>query len=371
MDQARCVIVGLDLHANGVKGSMQSSLSLMSWLQALHLENNDMVGDIPNVFHEMPRLKVLGLHGNDFNYDLNTPKRLLQKCNTGREFECSGIPVHSCTAFGDPDASSWLDGTAAGGERTRVSQTEYRVAVGQPTKCLLCDSSWLPDAQLFVLWLLSSATRLVLAATYAISAAGLHANPPAWLASMSILLHHVDIASLCLQLSVNWPRTPLVLLSTFSLDFSRLESASFECLFTSIADSPFVGATMLLGEESEVPISSPAYNELKTTGVPFYIYKLLRVASPLMMLLLLMATRAALARRARKLRDDVWDQPVQQLWGHDGKSGDPRGDRPRLLRGKILGPLKTRYRRQDAIFMPLTRPHWHVDAVCIHGTHRA
>ena len=142
-------------------------------------------------------------------------------------------------------------------------------------------------------------------------------------------------------------------------------------------DSHFVGASIFRGEREDeaAAISSAAYNELMTSGLPFYTYKLLRAVWPLSIFLLLVAMQSALRRHARKLRHRVWAHNDQHAPPRLGSMLHPRSRR--VLRGKIIGPVKRRHLyaahggRLYATFIPLTRPHWRVNAVRTHGHSRS
>ena len=104
----RCVVVGLELIANNMSGSLVGEhLVTLSSLKSLILRGNPhLKGALPGELVQMESLRELDLTDNRFSYSRTDilQKRLAIKCelSLGRGgLNCAGLPPLSCLAFGD------------------------------------------------------------------------------------------------------------------------------------------------------------------------------------------------------------------------------------------------------------------------------
>ena len=156
-----------------LSGTVPTQLAELTTLTNLDLETTSISGTLPSSFGALPALATLGLY--DMRLSGTVPASVLRRCLPFGPVQCDGLPPFSCSAFGL--------------ERSRLSLT----SVG---KCVHCPSH---DATVAKVSL--SLVLLPLAVALYIWAVDRFPRFKTWIASVSLILSHLQIVGLLSSLT--------------------------------------------------------------------------------------------------------------------------------------------------------------------------
>ena len=111
---ARCAasdgsLVALDLSSYGLSGTIPSELGQLSSLTSLHLDANALTGSLPSELGQLTSLQALDLSHNALTFpdpgtrEASAYSQATSRCSpytSNASLTCSGLPPHSCSAFG-------------------------------------------------------------------------------------------------------------------------------------------------------------------------------------------------------------------------------------------------------------------------------
>ena len=254
-DLARCVVVEIDLSLNRLAGELVNNISFDSslpWLQELRLDQNGLVGRLPDQLRFMPHLSFVDVSFNYFDYTTDQHPELMRACAEGSEIACAGLPQDSCSAYGPL----------------------YRLKVDHTGACVRCD--WPGAAFIAAFIITTGGTLLLLWLAFHVAK---KAQPPLWLSTLSILVHYSLVTILILKLPLPWPKSVGAQVAVWTLDTTQVESAAAECFYDA----------GMGGDEPKVLV---------------YWHKLARILIPFWLLFFLVTYRVAqgLFRRPPQLR---------------------------------------------------------------------
>lgn len=184
-DKSRCLVVGILLNSNNLRGAIPLRALAGEWiatLQVLNLNDNSLTEDFPA--QELIALSpsvTMDLSGNEFS--MESTQYLQQECRTrgaANGLVCTGFPPESCTAFGP----------------------QYVVRTDRPTSCIECnhDRTWaiavlVGTATLFILAVASYAYFNIKYADFTTQGVG----------TISIFMTHLQTLYLISSLRLRWP----------------------------------------------------------------------------------------------------------------------------------------------------------------------
>lgn len=185
-------------------------------LRILDLTNSRFTGALPvsllDAGLRTGQLDQLRLRGNELSYPSGTQAELLLRqvvaeCKSlGSNVLCEGLPPVSCDAFGPA----------------------FRLSASDPSQCIECDPGSFLKAILGVS--LISALLLSLIATYIYLVRKYKSSIKAGVATVAILLAHLQTVSIVGYLQLAWPPSVTVITSTMSLSFIDFDFVRPECL---------------------------------------------------------------------------------------------------------------------------------------------
>ena len=259
--RAGCEVVAIRLRANGLVGTLDSSLCTLDRLQVLDVAGNDLSGGLPSASGCFDDLEVLDLKdnhidgaiplwlitvvagkGQQFLYlnlrglSLEYPseadveqmlqmEELIKKCNSERTLNCEGLPPETCDAF-----------------RSDGGYT-YKPRTDANDKCVECGDIVGPLVLLSAMFLLMFIGIFVyvwLIATYG------QDFLRRWVSTVAILLNHVQTVGIIGNLTIDWPPSVIWITTAVSGNFLDLSFVRPECLLQGALDeaSPYYVFTL-------------------------------------------------------------------------------------------------------------------------------
>ena len=251
-DRARCVVVGIELPSNGLRGALPDGLCDLN-LQILDVVDNDISGRMPRCF---ARLSAPSFDHNDFDYIESDPtlRGLIERCRTSADAYCSGVPPLSCGAFG----------------------SRYQVRSDDSQRCVECPSLAASIALQLVVLLVFAALVIAYVRIVA-SYQRLGEKLDLWINTAAIFFCHLQTVSIIGTLKLAWPPSVEILTEIASVDFLSLGAVRPECTLR-IGENSFYFFTLLritlllvlvLGiscVQKAVKACSPAKELQKTVG---------------------------------------------------------------------------------------------------------
>ena len=218
-DRARCVVVGLELPSNGLRGPLPDGLCDLN-LQILDVRDNDISGRMPRCF---ARLGAPSFDHNGFDYVESDPtlRELIERCRTSGDAYCSGVPPLSCGAFGD----------------------NYQVRSDDSQRCVECPSLGQSIALQLVALLLFAALVVGYVRVVA-SYQRLGEKLDLWINTAAIFFCHLQTVSIVGTLKLAWPASVELLTEIASVDFLSLGAVRPECTLR-IGENSFYFFTLL------------------------------------------------------------------------------------------------------------------------------
>lgn len=247
IDVARCVVVSISLPENQLSGNhreistaLAGMLGSLPYLKRLVLRDNSLPAKLPATGYT--QLDVLDLRGNQFDYP--PPDMISSLCVSG-ELSCGGVGVSSCQAFGEG----------------------FVVRLDAPEECVDCRdgplASVLALGGMFLVFLGGLFTY-----AYFINKANKEGkeNPmKKWVSTVSIMVSHLQTTAIVAKLRLAWPQSFETAANFLIVDGLNLQAARPECLAAGAGDLPF-----------------------------FYVFSLIKVVVPLILILSVGVTRGAL-----------------------------------------------------------------------------
>ena len=192
-DAAHCVVVALQLPANGLSNAPTSDeglgegLSGVASLMELDLRDNDLRGPLP-AFLSGVQWRRLALTGNEFDYDRSVgaaaaAENLVRQCKEAGVV-CEGVPPISCDAFGDGNGGF------------------YVVETLDPDKCFLCDSSPLRP---ILTMSLAAVAALIFSAVYVWLLVRHRELLRSGVATFTIVYSHAKTIHIFSKMRLEWP----------------------------------------------------------------------------------------------------------------------------------------------------------------------
>jgi hypothetical protein len=172
--------------------------------QVLVLANNSLEGEVPRELSNLPNLGQLQLEHNTIEYrSTGATAALLARCKDG--MACSGLPPHSCLAFG----------------------VDYRVRVDDPGLCTHCTNT------------VYSIVVLIVLLVMCLSGLGMYAylmtrnsrSITRWASNFSILITHLQTVEIIAKMRIAWPQSARHIMSFTAMSGISLEASRPECLF--------------------------------------------------------------------------------------------------------------------------------------------
>ena len=206
--RSTCVVVGLDLPSNSLKGELDEG-TLCSLVDArltyLNVEDNQLSGLLPSCLDELD--SVVHLSGNTFRYTESSAdmRRLVKMCRDGAT-DCAGVPPLGCSAFGP----LW---------EVRSDDSERCV------KCFPPALSWTLQALLLVCFVLLVYGYVRLVAAYQRRAEKLDL----WINTAAIFFCHLQTLSIVATLQLAWPPSVEAITEIASVDFLSVGAVRPEC----------------------------------------------------------------------------------------------------------------------------------------------
>ena len=236
VDEAVCDVVSLRLANNNLVGQLPNDLFTLERLYSLSMEGNQISGQLPdNVTYAVRRLN---LRGNALKYP--PPSNLLASCLAGN-VACQGYPPESCDAFG----------------ANFVPRTDVA------TSCIECQEVWVS----IVLTAVLVSLFFVALAGYAYFMTRHEGVTTQGVSTIAIIITHLQTVYIVSKLRLAWPASTKALFTFLVVDGLNLEGARPECLWRDVEEPP--------------PL--------------FFLFSIMRVATPLALLLSVASVRTVLA----------------------------------------------------------------------------